>query len=774
MKSRHNLIYGGVVILLIAIAALPLISGSRTLYIRDVFGTHLEMKWVQAEAMRQGRVPEVDEYRAGGQALLGNLNAVPLYPDNLLYLVGSFFWVMNAHFWLHWLLAALAMAWLGRAWGLSREGAWAAAAVYSSSGFLLSNLNFYNLIAGAALAPALVAACLEATASERRRWSSVLVALMWALLVLAGDPIYAVLALALALSAIVARGESRHWRPVVRFSIGIALGTLLVLPQVVEFLRILPLSYRGYWGFSLAARMAASWHPLRILDLFIPMFFGLPSLGFWGLRFTNGDPPLFLSLFPGVVALLLLVLSGRPGRRPMIWWAWGAVVVGFFIVPGAYNPLLWAIAEGPGSGLIRFPAKFWLWIAIGMAVLCGRGLERLLDPNRKRLARWCFVGFGLLYLGMWGTLNLAAGPIEAWSHEVMAKPFNAVLAHPERIRWAGLCLLSMLTLGLTAGVVRALRSRTVWLVVAVLALQVGPQLFLLRPLYESEDVSYYRRPPELISKLPKNAVVVSGAQNDLFGRSQVRIGTYPDLRLLWTTRLDYQRLLPWAGAMYGRHYELNASPEGLDSFLTRTVVEAVQNLPDEKRLRLLAATGAQYLVVDHDLEDVAPGVVDLVTQRAELGVSVHIYRLLRTAPRALFTGNVYPSKSMNEGLNRLLDERFDPMREVVRAGAGEARTGKVGTVEVREWTPRRYVLEVQAPNPGVLTLARALLPLYEARVDGRPVRLLAANLDRMAVEIEQPGRHEVVIELNRRPLLWALLGTVAALLVGGLWWRKGW
>ena len=34
---------------------LPIISGSETLFLRDVFNTHLEMKWFQAEAMNSGR-----------------------------------------------------------------------------------------------------------------------------------------------------------------------------------------------------------------------------------------------------------------------------------------------------------------------------------------------------------------------------------------------------------------------------------------------------------------------------------------------------------------------------------------------------------------------------------------------------------------------------------------------------------------------------------------------------------------------------------------------
>lgn len=228
--------------LLVAVMA-PLITGARTLYLRDVLTSHYPLKVAQAELLRRGELPLIDPYRAGGQPLLGNPNVVPLYPDNLLYLLASPLWALNAHFWLHLLLAPLAGAWLGRAWGLRRPAAWAVGVCYAASGFMLSLFNLYNLVAGAALAPAFVAACLDAWSSPRRRaW--VPAGLLWALLVAAGDPLFALLSLALAASAVVVRYRSRPGSPVA-LTAALACGTALMAPMWVELLRILPLSFRG-------------------------------------------------------------------------------------------------------------------------------------------------------------------------------------------------------------------------------------------------------------------------------------------------------------------------------------------------------------------------------------------------------------------------------------------------------------------------------------------------------------------------------------------------
>src|SRR5258708_22125224 len=106
---------------------------------------------------------------------------------------------------------------MGGRWGLAREPAWAAAACYAVSGFYLSHLSFYNLIAGATLAPALVAACLgfagagEAVAGEEtageaagtgaggggapgRALYAPAIAALWGLPLVGGDPLMAAMA----------------------------------------------------------------------------------------------------------------------------------------------------------------------------------------------------------------------------------------------------------------------------------------------------------------------------------------------------------------------------------------------------------------------------------------------------------------------------------------------------------------------------------------------------------------------------------------------------
>ncbi|MEM7355244.1 MAG: hypothetical protein AAF657_30820, partial [Acidobacteriota bacterium] len=412
--TRFRLFYVAPTLLLLILAAWPLISGSGTLYTRDVLTSHFPLKSSQAEALRAGELPLIDPYRAGGQPLLGNPNALPLYPDNLLYLFASTLWALNAHFWLHLLLAPLAFYWLGRAWGLSRPAAWAGAVCYVSSGFFLSLLNLYNLVAGAALAPALVAACLDAATRQQKskpyRGVLALAGALWGLLILAGDPLFAAVAVLLAFTALVARGDlPRRWRGFgLPLGLALACGTLIAAPMLIEFFRILPLSYRGYWQFSIRAALSQSWDPRSAVEWLLPFFFGRPDFTFWGTRFYGGNPPLFYSFYPGLLSLALIALAGRPRSRAA-WWAWAATAGGLFLAIGAWNPVVRWLYLLPGASALRYPVKLWPLVAVGCAMLCAIGFERLLENGPRRLAR--IIGaLAVFYLTFWMLLlRLPAG-----------------------------------------------------------------------------------------------------------------------------------------------------------------------------------------------------------------------------------------------------------------------------------------------------------------------------------------------------------------------------
>lgn len=790
---RAALLFGLPSLALLALVVSPLALGRETLILRDVLQVHLAMKASQARAYEAGYLPVIDPYRGGGQPLTGNPNALPFYPDDLLYLGAPPLWALNAHFWLHLLLAPLAGYWMGRAWGLGRPGSWAAGVCYATSGFFLSHLNFYNLVAGAALAPALVAAVLMAGAG--RRWAAPAAGLLWGLILVSGDPLSAVLAGALAGSAYLARpgapsgaaGPHPTIASLLPLAGALLLGTLAALPQIVELLRVLPATHRGYWGFAEWRLVLGSFRPVHALEWLVPTAFGRFDLGgeggFWGLPLYDGDSPFFLSLYPGLLALALVAASGRPRSRPA-WWGWGVAAAGAFLALGGHNPVARWLFELPGARAFRFPVKLWLLVAVGAALLCGIGFERVFGrgsdrPRPTRLGRlgWPLAVLGVLLAAVLLFVVLAPGRFEAWNLAHAREGWTAALAAAERARWIAVLAASLALLAALAGCLVLARRRPAVGACLLLALHAAGQLYLLRSLRVTDDAAFYREPPPLLAAVPEGATVVDAEYAHLFGPSHAGVG--PDNRPVWPIRQDYLGLAPFSGVLHGLRYELNRSPEGLYSFLGRVAADAVRaSRSDADRVRALARWGVDAVVTAEPLRDVPPELAAPVARWEGITSPIHVYRLPRPAPEVLFAETELPVPHLNAAWDLFRSPGFDPRRHVVLPGpedapapalpAAAAGSMPQGRLRVLAGGPESLEVETASPVPGVLVVQRSLLPIWRGTVDGEAAELLPANLYRIGVRVPA-GRHRVRLWVDRRPLV---LSGAAALL--GLLGLAGW
>jgi hypothetical protein len=813
---RFVLLYVAPVMLLLAWRIAPLAAGGQTLFLRDVLNAHLPMKWAEAQALRAGELPLLDPYRAAGQPLLGNPNAVPFYPDNLLYVVAPLLWALNAHFWLHLLLAPFALYALARALGLARTGAWAAGVCYAFSGYFAAQMSFYNLVAGVALAPALAAAVLataHAVTPARRGALAAAAGLLWALLLTAGDPQLAALALALAVSVLVARpavpGAPPRRRALALAAAGLACGTLVALPQIVEFLRIVPLSFRGYYGYSPASRTIASFDPRQALEWLIPFAFGRPDrLGagsFWGYPYFTDTPPYYFTLYPGLLALALVaaaVSRRRDGRWRVTLWAVAAAGTGLFFSLGRFNPLVdRLLALGPADAL-RYPIKFWLPVAVGGAVLCGVGFERAFGSGEAatesqgggRPGRLLapLAALGALLLAAWVALAVAPAAAQAWLRAWVPSSFPDAFVANERLRWSGLCMLSVAAVCLLIAVVLAARRRPVAGGALLLAVHAAVQLFLLAPAMPTDETAAYRTPPALLADVPADAFIAHGSFANLFGPYALTRGTFPAPQTRWIERRAFAELYPFAGPLWGRRYALDVSPEGLDSFYSRLAAAAVERSRDADRVRLLAAWGADLLLLDRPLATDATAGMHLLATRPSFGRTLYIYRVDGAAPEVAFATHVIRAPHMNAAVAELVADDFDPRTTVVLPRNGDAVGG--GGVEQEDEQPpgppaaplaagsprptpaqgqtpavtvelaAREHLEatVRSSAPGVLVWRRAWLPLYRATVDGATAPTVVANLQRLGVEVPA-GEHRVEIWTDRRPLARSALGSLAGL-----------
>ncbi|MCB1032492.1 MAG: hypothetical protein KDD47_01500, partial [Acidobacteria bacterium] len=562
-----------------------------------------------------------------------------------------------------------AVYWLARRWGLDRPAAWAAGVIYTTSGFFISAANFYNLIAGVTLTPALMAAMLwafeettdgtEPPRPPRRRWSLAVVAGLWALLLLSGDPTTALVALVMSGTGLLLfRG--RWVLPIDRLLpvLGaLTLGALVTAPQWIEFLRILPLSSRGYHGVSDAGQVVGGFEPVQLLEGVLPYVFGRPDLvrlgAFWGHRFYGGTAPLFFTLYPGLLAVALAALAllsdGPRTRRLRIAALW-AMGLGVALALGEHNPLVNLVRRLPGADLLRFPIKFWLPVALGLALLAGAGFERWArstgvipqqpgDPEgedgrrEEALARrgllGLVTGLWVAYLVLWSILSFVPRPVQTLLRSWIPSSYSVEFVANERVRLAGLALVSLVfLLAMLAALLVALRAPRTGGVLLLVTHTAG-QLFLLQPGLATDDIDAYLTPPPLLASIPADSRLVHGSVDGLFGDLQLRVNKP------WTKDLQRQMFLemfPPAGILAGRRYELNRSPEGLASYFTWVARDAVSHSDDVQRLRLLASWGVNRLLVARPLDPAASSQAHLLASQPTVGEPVRLFAVRDATP----------------------------------------------------------------------------------------------------------------------------------------------
>ncbi|MFP5285857.1 MAG: hypothetical protein ACLGI9_08980, partial [Thermoanaerobaculia bacterium] len=253
----------------------------------------------------------------------------------------------------------------------------------------------------------------------------------------------------------------------------------------------------------------------------------------------------------------------------------------------------------------------------------------------------------------------------------------------------------------------------------------------------------------------------------------LRQGRFPERHVRWLERRSYYELYPFTAPIWGRRYELNVSPEGLDTFTTRMAQGAVTREDNEGRFRLLAAWGVGRVLLNHRLKTM-PSRAWLVATLPSFGQTLYIFEVRDRAPEAFLARRVFRGPHLQAGYDRMTDPGFDPKGDVFIFGkAGPPQILGGGTARILRRGPESYEIEADVrPGGAVLVLQRANL-LFKATVDGRPAEIFTANTHRIGVRLSE-GRHTVRFFIDRRPFHLSLAGAAVGLLLlpGLVWWGK--
>ena len=725
-------------LLLWLVVTVPLALGVESLYFRDVFGNHLPLKAFGAEALAAGEIPAFDPQLGLGQPFRGNPSTLAFYPGNLLYLALPLWSAFNLHYALHWLLAFAGMGVLARRLGMSGPAALVAALTWAGSGYVLSCLSFYNLIAVAAWWPLVMAG---AAAGGRRgvAWGG----MACGMALLGGEPLTAALGLLpLVLVAVERHGGARGLATAVAIGAG---GLLVSAPQWVATLRVLPFTFRGSHGPAPAQVEDFALSPLRFAELVLPLPFGWPlTLGARGWWAWGGGTPIgyILSLYVGIVGLWLAVGAAR--RRPL----WALVAAAGLLAAwlgGGAGEVLTALS----AGTFRFPQKLLLWFALAVPLLAGWGLDAALErpAPRRRAAWWAAGGLAAAALAL-----VAARPAMLRAVEGVEVPgpldAQAVVA-AQTLLWPAALALAAALLGAAAWALGRRRGA------AIAGLQLAA-LLQLAPLVDTVPTAPLDRPPPWRAALP--------AEADVFRTLDPRPAWEPTPpyrppdggRGLIALRgaLD---LAAVPGVLHGLSYPLWPDIEGFSTPLHTYLTVELARAPWPARATWLRALGVDA-VVAHRPPPV-PGIAEVA--RAERhGAGTWLWAVERPAPDAWWPERVETAPGPQAAL-RQVAVLADPVATVVAARPVAQAAGRARLVSA---APDRIVVDV-AGGGGLLVVRRAYHPLLRAHAGGRPLATQPVQLSLLGVEVPA-GERRVTIEVGAGPEKAA--GAVAALGLAGL------
>jgi Bacterial membrane protein YfhO len=445
----------------------------------DLFGGHLLMTGdnlqqnyplhVLAGSMySHGELPFWDPYLFSGTPLLAGFNAGAFYP-----LVGLFVILPDRVAWVAtevilFSLVAIGMYAFLRALRLSTSACVLAAATFSFSGVVLSQVNHVDMTEGFVSVPFMLLAVLRIVRDGRWRWSVVL-GIAFALVIFGGAP-EAMLDeafLVIAYAALCA-GLDRDawWRVLTRGGASAALGLSLAAVQWLPGIAAISSSQRSLLGASFTS--TGSFPPPNGLLSLVPYLFGgyghLGEAKFFS-HYNLPEVGIYVGILP-VIALLSLWAPGWPSRlaarERRTWYVIG--LLGLLLALGSNTPLEHVFNAIPLYGHQRLQSRNMIDVSVALCVLFAGWLDRRTDasPTFVRFDRW--VGLFPLAVVLGLVIWAAAAPYALITTLTTASG-SALEAHT--VREASLIALAFCAGAAVVVWLRSVASRRAWTVCVI-------------------------------------------------------------------------------------------------------------------------------------------------------------------------------------------------------------------------------------------------------------------------------------------------------------------
>lgn len=361
----------------------PSLFGDTALLAMDHALVFLPAKKIWLDTMlAEWAIPRWNYFFAGGMPYYADVSVGPLWPLNflLLALAGlDFLRAYSVFVALHYAALYLAAYYLLRAFAPQRWATLFALPLAIGGGPVASAAEF--MIVGACLGLYLFAGAWARFLRAGSTRDAVLAAGAWTLPLYAGEPQYSyTIAVFGFIWTLAGAARKRSWQPLAMFVGTGALAVCLAGPQLLPALEVVRDSVRSFSRIGLEGALQWSYHPVRFLELGLPLLFGDYPYGE-----APWSRPYIFSFYAGAIVVIGAIFQAslvlRQGGRRLLWIA-GLLFLGF-VIQGRYGvvPLyewLWQLV--PLWKGFRYPERlthFFLVLLVVGAMLGWRKAWRL-------------------------------------------------------------------------------------------------------------------------------------------------------------------------------------------------------------------------------------------------------------------------------------------------------------------------------------------------------------------------------------------------------------
>jgi hypothetical protein len=794
LPRRENVLATLGFLVIVAFVLRRALFAGQVFYERD-----LHLQWYgQAESFVRsvslGSWPLWDPFVSFGQPLLANANNQILYPPTWLHLVVRPWTYYTLFFAGHLLLAAFGSYRLALRLGVSTAGGFVAAALWITSGPLLSLGNAWNHLAAAAWIP-WVALAVVVVAEERTAKATIVWGCCWAVQILAGSPDVFVMTGCLALALIASRIDWRH--PASAPNAGLlawaAMAAVIALAvSAAQWIPSADVASRSD-RLSLGAMERTYWsiHPASLFQLVVPVWwYELPLKPEWRSALFESREPFLFSIYVGfpTVALAAAALTTRRGFCLALLVL---LLASTLVALGRHAPFYdLALALIPPLRILRFPAKALVLAGFCGALLAGQGFDEWTRRDDARTRGWRALTLLLaVAVAIAGAVAMlmrwnagASGPFV--TSGLPGTPPLTDLLWPvfRKTLWA-----FFLALGLLLAAATRQKWGTAALGSAVLVAGAGVMdlAWNHRDLNRTAPRTFYSLRPEVVDSIDQRDLsrvfvydysMVEGRAKRYLKRDDAYLvpGFRRDTGYDWVGAFGLRMyLVPPIGAAWHLYGSFERDALGLQPNAL-VDLNSVLVYADGKPLatRVLRLGGVSQVLALHS--EGLEGLTETKTLPGPFFEPIRLLAVPNPLPRSYVVDGVRPLDGP-AALDAIVNSDFQPESEVIlptgvpsRRPNGEFK----GRSRVLRMLPDRVVVEAEATSDAHLVLVDAYDPGWRATVDGRPAPVLRANVAFRGVALP-PGKH--VVEFLYRPgsVAWGLAISGVALLAGAASLARG-